>query len=133
MTHEVVIRIVLETPGHATQTAAAKDTQNEAPATGRTVQNFGPSALIERVTETRTYLKGLGKVAKAVGMTRGHLSHVLNGKRYCGKELRKKLGRLCIHVKTDAAGFVCEHAGRNMHGGACEQDDGLRTSENGNN
>jgi len=65
--------------------------------------NLGKEKLqvtIEKVTETRTYFRGLGKVARHCRVTRGHLSAVLYGKRPAGRELAKKLAKIGVHVET---------------------------------
>lgn len=46
--------------------------------------------------EKRTQYRGLGRVARHVGVTPGHLSHVINGKRECSQRLADKLAKIGI-------------------------------------
>ena len=58
--------------------------------------------VLEKVTETRTVWRGLGRVAKHCGVTRAHLSYVLHGHRKAGPKLTAKLAKLGIVVEEIA-------------------------------
>jgi DNA-binding phage protein len=54
-------------------------------------------AIIKEV-KTVTRFKGLGRTARAVGVSRSHLSYVMHGKRKAGKKLTAKLKALGVEV-----------------------------------
>jgi DNA-binding phage protein len=51
---------------------------------------------IVKETRTVTRFRGLGKAARELGVSRGHLSYVLHGQRKPGKDLERKLRRMGI-------------------------------------
>ena len=55
---------------------------------------------IEVGLEKRTLYRGLNRVAKRCGVTSGHLSHVLRGRREASPRLIEKLAKLGIEVPT---------------------------------
>ena len=59
--------------------------------------------VLEKVTETRTYIRGLGKVARHCGVTRGHLSFILHGKRPAGRKLAAKLAKIGVVLPFETA------------------------------
>lgn len=54
-------------------------------------------------TRTVTRFRGLGRAARELGVSRGHLSYVLHGQRKPGKDLEKKLRRMGIRLGEEAA------------------------------
>ena len=54
-------------------------------------------AIVKEV-KTVTRFKGLGRTARALGVSRSHLSYVMHGKRKAGKELASKLQALGVEV-----------------------------------
>ena len=60
-----------------------------------------------RQERTQVVYRGLTQAAKALGVSRPHLSYVLHGKRRCGARLAARLRRMGIDV-TAAAGAAAE-------------------------
>lgn len=54
-------------------------------------------AIIKEV-KTVTRFRGLGRTARALGISRGHLSYVLHGQRKPGKALAAKLRKMGIEL-----------------------------------
>jgi len=54
--------------------------------------------MLERVTETRTYYRGVKKTASLCGVSTSHLSYVMNGKRKAGRKLTARLKNLGVNV-----------------------------------
>jgi DNA-binding phage protein len=54
-------------------------------------------AIIKEV-KTVVRFKGLGRTARAVGVSRGHLSYVMHGQRKAGRELAAKLRALGVEL-----------------------------------
>ena len=52
-------------------------------------------------TRTVTRFRGLGRAARELGVSRGHLSDVLHGQRKPGKDLEKKLRRMGIRLDKE--------------------------------
>lgn len=60
--------------------------------TGRAKQEM------ERVEETRVVFRGVGAMARRLGISRPYLSHVLHGRMKPGKKLAERLARLGFKV-----------------------------------
>ena len=52
-------------------------------------------------TRTVTRFRGLGRAARELGVSRGHLSYVLHGQRKPGPQLERKLKRLGIRLDKE--------------------------------
>ena len=57
---------------------------------------------IVKETRTVTRFRGMGRAARELGVSRGHLSYVLPGQRKPGPERERKLRRMGIRLEESA-------------------------------
>ncbi len=61
-----------------------------------------PAIVKETVTVTRW--RGLNKAARELGVTKGHLSYIMRGKRPAGRRLAARLKEMGVVVQTRGEG-----------------------------